>query len=355
MNISIVLPFLPKTPGGGIKVVYEYANYLALQGNYIQIYCLEGGVGTLNNYPILKNIRSLLLKIIVPVRKGIWFTFCNKVKFKVIKEICDNEINDADIVMATAVETAESVSRLNFSKGRKFYLIQDYENWYVDDEYVNYTYQLGLNNIVVSKWLKEIVDKYSNEPSFLLSNAIDSTVFKCECPANKREKYTLAFHYRSAVHKGSQYAIEAIRILNEKYKDLKVYVVSSGEIDVDLPKCCISFIGISPEKVSEINNKVQVFMCSSIEEGFGLPGLEAMACGAALVSTNYSGVREYAEDGVNSLLSPIKNADMLAENIIKLFEDEKLRNQIVLNGMKTAQSRTLLANGQTLMNLFLKK
>ena len=87
-------------------------------------------------------------------------------------------------------------------------------------------------------------------------------------------------------------------------------------------------------------------MCSSIEEGFGLPGLEAMACGCALVSTEYKGVREYAIDGKNSLLSKIRNPQDMAENIKKIFDDEELRMKIVKNGIETAKERSLELAGE---------
>lgn len=82
-------------------------------------------------------------------------------------------------------------------------------------------------------------------------------------------------------------------------------------------------------------------MCSSLEEGFGLPGLEAMACGCALVSTSYKGVLEYAIDSVNALLSPIKDAKSMADNVERLFENEILRKRITKNGIKTGIERSL--------------
>lgn len=65
---------------------------------------------------------------------------------------------------------------------------------------------------------------------------------------------------------------------------------------------------------------------------FGLTGAEAMACGCALVSTNYKGVYEYARDKENALLSPINDAEALARNIKKLIKNEDLRQKIAKQG-----------------------
>ena len=48
----------------------------------------------------------------------------------------------------------------------------------------------------------------------------------------------------------------------------------------------------------------RVFAVGSWFEGFGQPGLEALACGVPLVTTDNGGCREYAEDGKTALLVP---------------------------------------------------
>lgn len=62
-----------------------------------------------------------------------------------------------------------------------------------------------------------------------------------------------------------------------------------------------------------------------------------MACGNVLVSTNYQGVREYAKDGYNALLSPVKDVDALVENVNRAFEDEELSNRLVANGQESVK------------------
>lgn len=43
--------------------------------------------------------------------------------------------------------------------------------------------------------------------------------------------------------------------------------------------------------------------------------------GAVLVSSDYDGVREYAINGVNALLSPIRDSNSLVQNVALVFED----------------------------------
>lgn len=349
MVISFVLPFYAKQPVGGVKVVYEYANYLARKGHRVYIYILKGK--TLENVKLPSNLKNRLVKIIIANRKVSWFSFDRKVHRVSINAINDSEIKKADIIIATSVETALPVANLDLSKGKKFYLIQDFENWTYSDEKVYFTYGLGMTNIVVAEWLKKVVDKYSEKPSVLISNSIDTMLFKVLVAPESRKLHSIVFHYRKESYKGAKYAIETIKMLYAKYRDLQVYVVSTNNPPDDLPECCVFMKNLSPKEVAAINNKARIFMCSSIEEGFGLPGLEAMACGCALVSSKYRGVLEYAIDGTNALLSPIRDSKKMADNIIKLFENSELRNRLIKAGIETTEKRSLEVSGMILESL----
>lgn len=340
-KINIVLPEVVRSARGGHKVVYEYSNYLVSHGYNVNLYFFPGNM--LQKIRIPSRIRFFLVKMygeIIGPKK--WFKLDGRIKKHVIKDI--SEVRHGDIIIATGVETANPVFSLDDTHGKKMYLIQDFENWYYDNKYVENTYALGMKNIVVSKWLKEVVDSVSGKPSMLLSNCIDSGVFKdkkCE-----RHEHSIVFHFRSASHKGCEYAFRVVDELIKQYPDLRVDVISSEKPPVDLPFYCLYHRNINAEKISDINNLSKVFMCTSIDEGFGLPGLEAMACGCAVVSTRYRGVLEYAIDGENALLSEPRDVDAMVNNIVRLFEDDELRNRIAENGVKTGKERSLEKSAQ---------
>ncbi|WP_178390121.1 glycosyltransferase family 4 protein [Faecalibaculum rodentium] len=333
-KINFILYDCPKSPNGGTKVIYEYAQYLARKAYDVCIYYNWA----YSRYKLPLRIRKAIINAVVNYWPT-WFDLDKSIKRKNVYEIKDNEIRDADIVIATDIRTAIPVSGLDNQKGKKFYFIQGYENWDHSDNYVNSTYALGMQNIVVAKWLKEIADRYSNTPAVLISNSINLDVFY---PQNiERSLHTVTFHYRSDSFKGCKYAIEAIQSLKLIYEDLGVIVVGREVRPKELPSFFMYKQNASPEEVAKINNLSTVFICSSIVEGFGLPGLEAMACGSVLVSTSYEGVLEYAEDGVNALLSPVKDTESLKNNVIKVFEDEELRNKLQSNGIRTAKQRSI--------------
>lgn len=340
MKVNIIFPCFPTKPSGGHKVVYEYINVLVTQG--WEIHCFYPANNTFYQLHFPDKLRTIILaiyiKIFGPYR---WFKLNRKIKNTLFDK---GKIKDADIIIATAVETAKIVYELPKSCGKKVYFIQDFENWNYTDEDVYQTYNFGMTNIVVANWLKNIVDEHSKTPAYLVSNCINTQLFNNK--GAERIKHSIVFHYRSADYKGPEYAIEVIRILEEKYPDLKVDVISIENMPNNLPKSCTFHHKLNAEEIAEINNRTQVFMCTSVEEGFGLPGLEAMACGCAVVSSSYKGVLEYAVDGENALLSPVRDIDAMVNNIVRLFENDELREKISENGVKTGKERSLEKSAQ---------
>lgn len=350
MKISFVLPTSTRAVSGGLKVIYEYANFLAERGHEVTFYYSARTVAN----KLLKyssKLHRIVSKRIIQVRPR-WFSLNRNIKKISCYELNNKEIEDADIIIATGVKTAFPVAALNKNKGKKYYFIQGFENWNVSDEYVNQTYQLGMRNIVIAKWLEKIVNTVSNEKSFLLCNAINTNVFYETKNVLQRNRHSIAFHYRSAEFKGGKYAIEVVKKLQQKYEDLDVYIVSSEKKPKDIPKQWSYVFRASSDKVAEINNKVRVFLCTSVEEGFGLPGLEAMACGCSLVTTAYAGVFEYAIQEENALLSEVRDVQGLYNNVVRIFEDDELCKKLSRNGMKTALIRSINENGKKLEKIF---
>jgi glycosyltransferase involved in cell wall biosynthesis len=91
----------------------------------------------------------------------------------------------------------------------------------------------------------------------------------------------------------------------------------------------------SDEQVNELLNQATVFVLTSRHEGFGLPLLEAMAAGTAVVCTDGHGNRDFCRDGVNCLM-PEARSDALAAALARLFADANLRGELAADGLRTA-------------------
>jgi glycosyltransferase involved in cell wall biosynthesis len=108
----------------------------------------------------------------------------------------------------------------------------------------------------------------------------------------------------------------------------------------DLPGW-ISYQGnVSEESLVAIYNSSSIFLCSSAAEGFALPPAEAMACGCAVVSTDCGGNREYAVHDVTALLSPPRDPEALAMNLLRVLEDDGVRIRLASEGHSRIQAFT---------------
>ena len=91
---------------------------------------------------------------------------------------------------------------------------------------------------------------------------------------------------------------------------------------------------VTKEELAALYAKATVFFYPSLYEGFGLPVLEAMACGAPVITTNRSSLPEVAGDAA-ILLDP-STPDNFAKSLRQLFELKAMREDFSAKGIKRA-------------------
>lgn len=338
MNIAFVLYGNSALPRGGSKIIYDYANYLASNNHRVTLYFY--GKCFLRSRKIPSVLKKLACRFFYN-RWPDWYKFNEGVIKRTIFDYEKEIRKDEEVIIATDVRTAKPVSELSINCKKKMYFIQGFENWVLSDEEVFETYGLGLCNITVSNWLKNLVDMHSKIPSYCVPNGVNCDIFKKEKKIEDRDKFSIAFHYNSSKIKAGDDALEIVKKLHDKFSDLKIYVVSIEEKTNKIPDYINYVYKASQEEVARINNCCRVFLSTSVEEGFGLPGLEAMACGCVLVSTRNTGVLEYALDGENALLSDVHDIDGLVECIRKVFDDLDFQKKLSANALATARKKSM--------------
>lgn len=98
----------------------------------------------------------------------------------------------------------------------------------------------------------------------------------------------------------------------------------------------VRFLGfIKEEHLPILISGAQVFVYPSLYEGFGLPVLEAMACGTPVVASNISPIKEIVEDG-GVLIDP-ENIKDIAEGILGLLRNPSLAKHIADMGQKRSR------------------
>ncbi len=85
-----------------------------------------------------------------------------------------------------------------------------------------------------------------------------------------------------------------------------------------------------------IYNQCQLFLYPSLRESFGIPMLEAMRCGVAVITSNTSSMPEITGGTAAYIIDPFK-PEQITEGIIKLLKDEKLRNDLIQKGFEQSK------------------
>lgn len=340
-SISFLMP-TPVRGGavGGYKVVYEYANRLINDGYDITIV-----------YPLTSDFKrspfnqtkKLVSNVLYWILKGItgrkWFPLNTKIKEKIVLSLNWRVVPKSDIYFATAVETSYYLSEYPLPNSSKFYLIQDYENWGHSIEYVNSSYNLGLNNLTISKWLTDKVNN-AGAQSILIKNGFDFDFFKLSTPVYARDRFTISMMYHNDQRKGCVYGLEALMSVKKQYPDLKVNLFGVPQRPIDLPEWIEYFQSPNKEQFNKIYNNSYIYLAPSLQEGWGLTVGEAMICGAAIVCTDTLGFQEMVKQNQNGIIVPTKDSKALAKAMIFLIENKEFHDKIAHQGHSDIQKFT---------------
>jgi len=99
-----------------------------------------------------------------------------------------------------------------------------------------------------------------------------------------------------------------------------------------------------------IYSQCDVFLYPSLRESFGIPMLEAMACGVPVITSNTSSMPEIAGTGA-LIIDPFKPEE-ITDALIRLLDDHDLRNELVQNGYLQAARFSWKAMAQNVLQVY---
>jgi len=162
--------------------------------------------------------------------------------------------------------------------------------------------------------------------------------------------------------KGQEYLIKAFKIVNEKGIKAKLIIIGEGYLRKELENL-IKKLGLEDDIVlpGHIKNPYKymknsdIFVLSSIIEGFGCCIVEAMVCGIPVIATRCpSGPDEIITNNVNGILVPAKDEMALADAIIEIISNKKKAKRLVECGMIRARDFDIKRMVEKHENVFLK-
>jgi len=215
------------------------------------------------------------------------------------------QVAHADIIVATSSLFADFVFSLPPSKGEKFYFVQHYESLWCGN--VDHTYRLPMKKIVVSSWLKRVMAESFDQPSVVVPPAIDRELFRPGgAPGNdttsslgstghvRNGRRVLVMDHLLRALKGTRVAADAVAKARRKMGDIELVVFGVQPDARGLGAVTEVHDHPRGQELAELYGSADLFLFPTVAEGFGLPPLEAMACGTPVVTTAHTGTGEYA-------------------------------------------------------------
>lgn len=331
-KIVFLLPNSASKPVGGVKVVLEYANRLVADGYNVEL--VYGAYTRWMIFGLIHDIYylwQLAYQKLTGSYRPHWFSLDRRVKQRLVWSHARYHYPKDAIVVATAVDTAWYLNHYSLPKEQRYYFIQDFENWFVDDNFVRETYHYKMQKIVISRWLLKVVED-CGEKADLVPNGFDFHFFTLSTPIERRSPVEIIALYHTDKRKGLDVAFEAFRLARERVPQLHVTLFGTPNCPEGLPEWIEYHQRPDRETFNRIYNRAAIFVGSSYTEGWGLTVGEAMQCGCAVACTDNKGYLEMAKDGVTALVSPVGDARKLAGNIVRLATDDAMRFSIAKQG-----------------------
>lgn len=300
---------------GGSKIILEHSNRLVELGHTVNI---------ISHFP-----------------KPNWFPLSEKVNFIQVpwEEILGNGIPPSDVIVATYWrEIYECVEQkiapvIYFEQG-DFHLF-DLEK--LTDRQFNYIKkQLETIKFVytVSSFAQEKLKEIYNKDSDVIPNAVNDKVFYYEPHKENNKKTITVIGAEEAKFKRIENILKAIEIVKQHGYDIDIKWITPTEPT----KNEIEAIVNPPQKViGDTLRNTDIYVCASMYESFCLPVLEAMTCGAAVITTNNGGNMDFVEDNKNALVIEKDSIEDIVSKTELLLNNEKLRSTIANNGVEKAK------------------
>lgn len=308
---------------GGVKMVFEVASRLAARGHDVEIVSFSGA--------------PRWYKLTVP--------------FRVARDYDAIDGGRYDLVVAT---NAFMVPLLwpRVAPARLVFYAQDYESFHhgpsgtydafvAESPAIRDVYALPVPIVASSRAVRQLIQERTGRESWYAPLGLNHAVFT-EQPRRERHaphRVLLVGNYLFP-YKGIRDALDALAVLTRDL-DLEAVLVTQETRDrrvLDGYPFAIEVHLRPPEAaMPAIVASADIFCCASWYEGFGLPGLEAMAIGVPVVSTRTFGVNDYGADGENLLLANPNDPADLAEKLRRLLNEPRLAARMRAAGLETAR------------------
>ncbi len=316
MRITFLCPHV--RIAGGVRAILSYADRLAARGHDVTLVVPANGA-----------LRAAWRRL---ARAGPDWMPQFRARVRWVARLRGDALPAGDVVVATAWQTATTGAAAPARCGAGFYFIQHYESLYHGaPEVVDATYRLPVKKIVISTWLREIMRERFESDAAVLVTPVDRELFRPVPVAVTTSRPRVLMLHHDYAWKGVADGLEAV--VRAKRHVPGLVLVGFG---VKPPREALPYdeFHLNPPQteLARVYSSCDIYLCPSWDEGLGMPPMEAMACGAALVTYDNGGCRDYARDGETALVAQRRDVADLAARLERVAADATLRARIAMAG-----------------------
>lgn len=222
--------------------------------------------------------------------------------------------------------------------------------------------------LTTSNFMAQLLGKYTKKSINVTPFGVDLSVFKTD------QKFPLLNEKYDAVigcikglewYYGIEYLVEAFELAVYRLpeKKLKLIIVGGGAIEQKIKRMIqeknldekILLTGkVDYKEIQKYHNLLDIFVAVSVyQESFGVAVIEASACSKPVIISKVGGMIELVEDNVTGFIVPPRDIHKLADKIIKLVIDKKLRVKMGKAGREKVEKQYDLASSVvTMVNIY---
>ena len=211
-------------------------------------------------------------------------------------------------------------------------------------------YRSPTPKVCVASWLVE-VGRFYGVPEHQLVHVplgLDHELFAVRKLQTERS-IDVAMLYHPSYQKGWDVGRRVLDELLLRRPGLRAVVVTLADPPASPLPHGVQLLGLDQRRLAdEVYNEARVFVQASHHEGFGLTAVESMACGAALVTTDCGGSRDYAIAGETAVVVPAGDATLLADGVERLLDDAEQRIGLASAGARSVHKFDWERSGELL-------
>jgi len=220
--------------------------------------------------------------------------------------------------------------------------------------------------VAVSQAARRFVARHFDDEYEIIPNGVDSSRFHPRVeplPEWDASRPTLLFVGRFYRRKGVPVLLDALPRIAREIPDVRLLVVGGGPLGpwyrqlASHAPCEVCFLGeLSREDISRAYRTANVLVVPSTgSESFGIVHLEAMASGIPIVASDIEGYREILAPGREALLFPNRDANALADSVLRVLRCPELARSMGAAGREKAARYSWTDIARRLEALFLAR